>query len=335
MQARAYGRTSTGGRRHGVLVEFVSANPTGPLHVGHGRHAAFGASLANLLDAAGFAVQREYYINDAGRQMEILAASVWLRYLESFGEQFPFPEQRLSGDYIRPIADKLVERAGRTLLRPAAAVFADLPPDAPAGDKDDYIDAVIARPTPLLGTGRVPAGLRPGAQRHPRRHPRRPRTTSASATTAGSANAAWPTMAPSSMRSTCCVGTASSTKKTGPIGSAPLTSATRRIASSCARTAPRPTSPPTLPITCNKCERGFDQLIDVLGSDHHGYIARVRAGLVAMGQRGRLPRRAADAVRDAVSRRRERCRCRRARVSSSRCANCAAKSATMRRASFM
>jgi arginyl-tRNA synthetase len=72
-------------------VEFVSANPTGPLHVGHGRHAAFGATLANLLAAAGFQVHREYYINDAGRQMEILAASVWLRYLECFGEQFPFP----------------------------------------------------------------------------------------------------------------------------------------------------------------------------------------------------------------------------------------------------
>ena len=80
-----YGRSTLGAGRR-VMVEFVSANPTGPLHVGHGRHAAFGASLSNLLDAAGFKVHREYYINDAGRQMEILAASVWLRYLECFGE---------------------------------------------------------------------------------------------------------------------------------------------------------------------------------------------------------------------------------------------------------
>jgi len=76
-------------------------------------------------------VHREYYINDAGRQMEILAVSVWLRYLECFGEQFPFPSNGYRGDYLHPIADKLVERAGRTLVRPAADVFRDLPPDAP------------------------------------------------------------------------------------------------------------------------------------------------------------------------------------------------------------
>lgn len=149
---RRYGRTAIGAGRK-VMVEFVSANPTGPLHVGHGRHAAFGASLANLLDAAGFDVYREYYINDAGRQMEILAASVWLRYLESFGEQFPFPSNGYRGDYIRPIANKLIERAGRSLLKPAAVVFADLPPDAPEGDKDTYIDAVIERAKQLLGSG--------------------------------------------------------------------------------------------------------------------------------------------------------------------------------------
>ena len=112
---RRYGRTSIGAGTK-VMVEFVSANPTGPLHVGHGRHAAFGASLANLLDATGFDVYREYYINDAGRQMEILAASVWLRYLESFGEQFPFPRNGYRGDYVRAIANKLIERAGRSLL---------------------------------------------------------------------------------------------------------------------------------------------------------------------------------------------------------------------------
>ena len=134
-QGCAYGRSTLGAGQR-VIVEFVSANPTGPLHVGHGRHAAFGATLANLLDAAGFKVHREYYINDAGRQMDILAASVWLRYLECFGEQFPFPSNGYRGDYLHPIADKLVERAGRTLVRPAADVFRDLPPDAPAGDKD-------------------------------------------------------------------------------------------------------------------------------------------------------------------------------------------------------
>jgi arginyl-tRNA synthetase len=79
-QGEQFGQCDLGqGQR--VLVEYVSANPTGPLHVGHGRGAAFGASLANLLEVAGFEVSREYYVNDAGRQMSILAASVWLRYL--------------------------------------------------------------------------------------------------------------------------------------------------------------------------------------------------------------------------------------------------------------
>jgi arginyl-tRNA synthetase len=91
-----YGK-STAGAGHSVLVEFVSANPTGPLHVGHGRHAAFGATVANLLEAVGYRVTREYYINDAGRQMEILAASTWLRYLERCGENFTFPANGYRG----------------------------------------------------------------------------------------------------------------------------------------------------------------------------------------------------------------------------------------------
>src|SRR5260221_12532301 len=74
---RAFGRVNLG-RGRKVQVEFVSANPTGPLHVGHGRGAAYGASLSSLLEAAGYAVSREYYVNDAGRQMDILALSVWL-----------------------------------------------------------------------------------------------------------------------------------------------------------------------------------------------------------------------------------------------------------------
>src|SRR5580698_7793829 len=79
--ADGYGSSNFGAGKH-VQVEFVSVNPTGPLHVAHGRHAAFGASLANLLQAAGYKVAREYYINDAGRQIDIFAVSTWLRYLE-------------------------------------------------------------------------------------------------------------------------------------------------------------------------------------------------------------------------------------------------------------
>ena len=90
-----------------ILLEFVSANPTGPLHVGHGRHAAYGASLGNLLDAAGYPVDREYYVNDAGRQMDILGVSVCLRMLESRGIDVPFPLAGYHGEYIHAIAAQI------------------------------------------------------------------------------------------------------------------------------------------------------------------------------------------------------------------------------------
>src|SRR6202167_3415703 len=136
-----------------ILLEFVSANPTGPLHVGHGRQAAYGATLANLLRAVGHEVAREYYINDAGRQMDILAVSTWLRYLERCGETLPFPANGYRGDYVNDIAAQLEQRRGRELHRGAAQVLADLPLDAPAGDKEQYIDALIARMRALLGAG--------------------------------------------------------------------------------------------------------------------------------------------------------------------------------------
>ncbi len=147
----AFGRSTVGqGRR--VQVEFVSANPTGPLHVGHGRGAAYGAAVADLLVAAGFQVHREYYVNDAGRQMDILATSLWLRYLEHCGETLPFPANGYRGRYVIDIAADLHAREGRALHRPAARVFADLPPDEGAGgDKEAHIDALIARCRELLG----------------------------------------------------------------------------------------------------------------------------------------------------------------------------------------
>ena len=133
-------------------VEFVSANPTGPLHVGHGRHAAYGATVANLLQAVGYRVTREYYINDAGRQMEILAASTWLRYLEICGESFTFPANGYRGDYILAIAGQLHAAEGDALRRSAAQVFEALPADEPqGGDKDAYIDALIVRARRLIG----------------------------------------------------------------------------------------------------------------------------------------------------------------------------------------
>jgi arginyl-tRNA synthetase len=147
----AYGHSTIGdGRR--VQVEFVSANPTGPLHVGHGRGAAYGAAVADLLAAAGFQVHREYYVNDAGRQMDILGTSVWLRYLELAGETLPFPSNGYKGDYIYDIAATLHRENGNAYRHSAATVLTDIPPDEPqGGDKEVHIDALIDRAKSLLG----------------------------------------------------------------------------------------------------------------------------------------------------------------------------------------
>ncbi len=149
----AYGRSTVGQGRL-VQVEFVSANPTGPLHVGHGRGAAYGAAVADLLAAAGFHVHREYYVNDAGRQMDILAASVWLRYLQACGETITFPSNGYKGEYVHEISAKLKERHGMAFVQPGAAVMRDLPRDAQddgSGDKEAHIDAIIERAKQLLG----------------------------------------------------------------------------------------------------------------------------------------------------------------------------------------
>jgi arginyl-tRNA synthetase len=123
-QAQYYGNSDTG-RGETVLIEFVSANPTGPLHVGHGRGAAYGDALARVMRRAGYSVQTEYYINDAGRQMDILAVSVWLRYLELCGEEFEFPDNCYKGDYIWDIAATVHREQGDRYRHPAMDVFRD------------------------------------------------------------------------------------------------------------------------------------------------------------------------------------------------------------------
>ena len=139
------------GSREDVLIEFVSANPTGPLHVGHGRGAAYGASLAAILQAAGHRVHREYYVNDHGRQMDILAVSVWLRYLELSGERVDFPTNGYRGDYVYDIARELRKRHGDDLRHPGMMVDEGLPGDGPEGDAEKHVDALIARTRELLG----------------------------------------------------------------------------------------------------------------------------------------------------------------------------------------
>ncbi len=174
-QGDSYGRSQVGAGQK-IQVEFVSANPTGPLHVGHGRGAALGATIANLLDHAGYDVQREYYVNDAGRQMHILATSVWLRYLEQQQVPIRFPSNGYRGDYIRDIAKQLSDALGSSLVKTCNEVFAGVPVDAfnpgesgavgkeavpgmpegleagsAEGDKEAHIDALIANAQKLLG----------------------------------------------------------------------------------------------------------------------------------------------------------------------------------------
>jgi len=145
--------TSYGSGNHGqgkkVQVEFVSANPTGPLHVGHGRGAAFGASLASVLERAGFAVTREYYVNDAGRQMDILALSTWLRYLECAGITVPFPANGYRGAYVRDMGARLHAANGAQFVHAAEHVVVGLPDES--SNPEGFLDALIGKAKVLLG----------------------------------------------------------------------------------------------------------------------------------------------------------------------------------------
>jgi len=147
-RGQRYGRIDFG-RGRKVQVEFVSANPTGPLHVGHGRGAAFGASLANILEAAGFAVEREYYVNDAGRQMDTLALSTWLRYLELNGLGISFPPNGYQGEYVRKMAQSIVQAHGRRYVHAPDTLWESV---APADiDAEAHLDGLIANAKKLLG----------------------------------------------------------------------------------------------------------------------------------------------------------------------------------------
>ncbi|HMY82792.1 MAG TPA: arginine--tRNA ligase [Agitococcus sp.] len=147
------------GQQQKVQVEFVSANPTSSLHVGHGRGAAYGMTVANLLEAIGYQVEREYYVNDAGRQMAILATSTFLRYLQLNGAEFKFPSNGYKGDYIFDIAKTVISAHGTQWQQDINAVFADVPADEVkneageviSGDKEAHIDGLIDNSRRLLG----------------------------------------------------------------------------------------------------------------------------------------------------------------------------------------
>ena len=144
--------TSEVGQGEKVQIEFVSANPTGPLHVGHGRGAAYGATVGSLMRAVGYDVDCEYYVNDAGRQMNILAVSVWLRYLQLLDVSITFPVNGYKGDYVLDIATELVSKYGGVYVHEAKQVMNGIPADEhDGGDKEIHIDALIERAKLLLG----------------------------------------------------------------------------------------------------------------------------------------------------------------------------------------
>ncbi|MGE3480163.1 MAG: arginine--tRNA ligase [Gammaproteobacteria bacterium] len=276
---------STVGQGRGVQVEFVSANPTGPLHVGHGRGAAYGAAVADLLVAAGFKVHREYYINDAGRQMDILAASVWLRYLELHGENPAFPSNGYRGDYVNDIARSLFHAHRDELHASAAVVMANLPPDLAAdgsGDKEAHIDGLIAHAKEVLGDRRYrivfDAGLhtilkdiREDLQEF------------------GVVYAEW-----FSERSLIESGAVDRVIERLRAGNHLYQQDGAWWFRSTAfgdekdRVLVRENGQATyfahdIAYHAGKFERGFERIIDIWGADHHGYVPRVRAALSALG----------------------------------------------------
>jgi arginyl-tRNA synthetase len=279
----SYGRSDIGrGRR--VQVEFVSANPTGPLHVGHGRGAAYGAVVADLLEAVGYEVHREYYVNDAGRQMDILALSVWLRYLELCGEPIAFPSNGYRGDYVWDIAATLHREHGDSYRHMAGEVFDGVPPDAPSGgDKEAHIDALVAKARKLLGDNRYRFVFESGLNvilddiRD-------------DLGLFGVYYQAW--FSERSLVESGAVNRAiDRLREAGHLyeqGGA-WWFRSSELGDEKDRVVIRDNGQTTyfasdIAYHMDKLERGFDRVIDVWGADHHGYVPRVKAALQAMGE---------------------------------------------------
>ena len=262
------------------LLEFVSANPTGPLHVGHGRHASFGATLGNLLQAAGYQVDREYYVNDAGRQMDILGVSVWLRMLEANGVEFSFPHAGYKGDYIRDIAAAIKIADLPTVS--AEQLLKGLPDDAPDGDKEVYIGALIERAGQLIGENRF-ADIRQQSLESIRDEIEEDLHefgvdfdrwfSEQSLTKDGRIDEALDVLRDRNMLY----------EKDGATWFRATDYGDEKDRVVVRENGIKTYFASDIAYHFDKRERGYDHLIDVLGADHHGYVARVRAGLEAMG----------------------------------------------------
>ncbi len=281
-QASAYGRSQRGEDKS-VQVEFVSANPTGPLHVGHGRGAAYGATVADLLEAVGYRVHREYYVNDAGRQMDILATSVYLRYLDLCGETLVFPLNGYKGDYVWDIAASVHREHGDALRHSAEDVFRGVPADeAEGGDKEAHIDALIRRTRELLGEAHyrqtfdlalntILDDIRRDLQEFGVRYDEW--FSERSLTENGSVERAVQRLAEAGH----------TYEEKGA-----LWFRSSAFGDEKDRVIVRDNGQSTyfasdIAYHMNKLERGYERVIDIWGADHHGYVPRVRAALTALG----------------------------------------------------
>jgi arginyl-tRNA synthetase len=253
------------------------------LHVGHGRHAAYGATVGNLLESAGYSVDREYYVNDAGRQMDILGVSVWLRMLQSQGLELTFPDAGYKGDYIRDIAAS-IGTAGLPRVS-ARQLYADVPADAPDGDKEAHIGALISNATRLLGDDRF-AAIRQQSLESIRDEIREDLGefgvvfdrwySERSLSTEGRIDAALAVLRERNMLY----------EKDGATWFRATDYGDEKDRVVVRENGVKTYFASDIAYHFDKRQRGFELLIDVLGSDHHGYVARVRAGLEAMGYAG-------------------------------------------------
>jgi arginyl-tRNA synthetase len=281
-QGQGFGRSDLGAGRK-VQVEYVSANPTGPLHVGHGRGAAYGSVVADLLQAVGFQVHREYYVNDAGRQMDILATSVWLRYLELCDETLTFPANGYKGDYVWDIAATLHRNHAEAYRQDASEVFDGVPADEPAGgDKEAHIDGLIGQAKRLLGDNRYRFVFELGLNsilddirddlslfgvHYDEWYSER------SLTESGAVNRVIEKLRASGYLY----------EKEGA-----LWFRSTDFGDDLDRVVVRENGQTTyfasdIAYHLDKLERGFDRVIDIWGADHHGYVPRVKAALSALG----------------------------------------------------
>ncbi len=290
-QGTRFGRSNLGSGQS-IQVEFVSANPTGPLHVGHGRGAAYGASLANVLEAAGYGVTREYYVNDAGRQMDILALSAWLRYLELQGILVPFPSNAYQGEYVRDMAQAIYQEHGDRYVDDPSRILDGVParPDSELVEGGDpqakaqneaHLDGLIAAAKKLLG---IDYGYFHGFVLNEQLS-----DCKEDLLEFGVGFDEW--FSEKSLFDTGKV--AEAVKKLDAAGHLYEQDGARWFKATAFgdekdRVVQRANGEFTyfasdIAYHANKFERGFNQIIDVWGADHHGYIPRVKAALTALG----------------------------------------------------